>query len=397
MPDSVILVINTGSSSLKLGLYAERNGEEQLLLSGLADGIGRSEGKLQLQEANGRTLQSESRPLATQQDAFREAIRWIAESFQGKLCAVGHRVVHGGPRLLAHQRILPAVLQELRACAHFAPLHIPTALALIEEAERAYPGVPQFACFDTAFHNTMSETATRFALPIELFNEGIRRYGFHGLSYESIIYQLGPDLPDRTVIAHLGNGASLAAIKRGQSVDTTMGLTPTGGIPMATRSGDLDPGVLLYLLRAKHVNADSLETLLNHDAGLKALSGGRSDMRDLEAAANGGDQAAQLAIEIFCTAIRKTVAAYAAVLGGLDMLVFAGGIGEHSCRVRHDVCQGLDFLGMTVDDLGNQSHRRMISTQESRVRVCIVASEEDRMIARHGRAIMRDTGVGGYH
>jgi len=391
--DSVILVINTGSSSLKLGLYLERNGEEQLLLNGLADGIGGSKGRLQLRDGTGRTLQSESRPFATQQDALREATSWIAGSFQGSLSAVGHRVVHGGPRLLAHQRITPPVLQELRACTHFAPLHIPMALALIEEVEQSYPGVPQIACFDTAFHNTMPEAATRFALPRELFNEGIRRYGFHGLSYESIIFQLGRDLPDRTVIAHLGNGASLAAIRKGKSVDTTMGLTPTGGIPMATRSGDLDPGVLLYLLRAKHANADSLETLLNHDAGLKALSGDKSDMRDLEVAADGGDQGAHLAIEIFCTAIRKTIAAHAAVLGGLDMLVFAGGIGEHSNCVRHGVCRGLDFLGITLDDLGNQSNRRMISTEESRVKVCVVASEEDRMIARHCRAIMRNTGI----
>ena len=264
----------------------------------------------------------------------------------------------------------------MRACLHFAPIHIPIALQLIERAERAYPDVPQFACFDTAFHRSMPESAARIPLPPELFEEGIRRYGFHGLSYESIVYQLGENLPSRTVIAHLGSGASLVAVKDGRSVDTTMALTPAGGIPMATRSGDLDPGVLLYLLRVKQMQADALEELLNHDSGLKALSGGRGDMRDLESAADAGDGKAQLAIEVFCASIRKAIAAYAAVLGGLDMLVFAGGIGEHSSRIRSSVCEGLQFLGISSDQ------------ESSRVRVRVVPSQEDRQIARHCRALL---------
>jgi acetate kinase len=305
--------------------------------------------------------------------------------------AIGHRVVHGGPRLVAHQRITPAVLDELRFCVHFAPLHIPAALAMIEAATRKFPAVPQFACFDTAFHTTIPEKAARFALPGDLYDAGIRRYGFHGLSYESIVHQLGRGLPARTVIAHLGNGASIAAVKSGNSVDTTMGLTPTGGIPMATRSGDLDPGVLIYLLRERKMDADSLEALLNHDSGLKALSGGKSDMRDIEAAADAGDGRSQLAIEIFCAAIREIVAAYAAVLGGLDMLVFAGGIGEHSARVRANVCDGLAFLGVAIDPLRNAQHEHRVSAPESRVSVCIVGSREDQQIARHCRALLRKT------
>ena len=394
MSDESILVINTGSSSLKFGLYTEKDGDEQLLLDGLADGIGRAAGKIELKDAHGSVLRSESLGSASEGDALDRGAAWFTELSQGKPCAIGHRVVHGGPRLVTHQRITPEVIKELEACIHFAPLHIPLALEVIEKAEHAYPQVPQFAFFDTAFHTTIPEAAARFALPRNLYEGGIRRYGFHGLSYESIVRQLGADLPSRTVIAHLGNGASLAAVKDGRSVDTTMGLTPTGGIPMATRSGDLDPGVLLFLLRVKNLNADSLEDLLNHDSGLKALSGGKSDMRDLEAAEDRGDQEAQLAIEVFCASIRKVVAAYTAVLGGVDLLVFAGGIGEHSARVRGSVCGGLNFLGMSIEDAANQSNRGTISSGGSKVLVRVVESQEDRQIARHCRALMRKNGSG---
>ncbi|HEX4652601.1 MAG TPA: acetate/propionate family kinase [Granulicella sp.] len=406
MPDAPILVINTGSSSLKLGLYAEREGQEHLLFDGLADGIGRSSGTLTMRDANGQLLRSEILTSTSQHEALREAVQWLTELSPGMPCAIGHRVVHGGPRLTTHQRITPEVLEQLRQCVHFAPLHIPMALQLIEEAQSAYPQIPEFACFDTAFHRTMPEAASRFALPRALYEQGIRRYGFHGLSYESIVYKLGEEqlgeeqlgngLPARTVIAHLGSGASLAAVRNGRSVDTSMGLTPTGGIPMATRTGDLDPGVILYLLRQEHAAGDStvdsvvdlMEALLNHDSGLKALSGGKADVRDLEAAADAGDSEAQLALEVFCGRIAQTVAAYTAVLGGLDLLVFAGGVGEHSARVRGAVCGALGFLGVTLDQASNQSHAATISTAGSKVRVRIVASEEDRQIARHCRALL---------
>ncbi|HKD64368.1 MAG TPA: acetate/propionate family kinase [Candidatus Acidoferrales bacterium] len=388
MADEAILIINSGSSSLKFGLYIERDGEEQPALDGLADGIGRDNGKLELKDARGKTLRSESVRFASEDEALSQAARWLAELSKLKPVAVGHRLVHGGPRLLAHQLITPEVLAELQNCLHFAPLHIPTALRLITASEKAYPQLPQFACFDTAFHTTIPEVGSRFALPRPLFEEGIHRYGFHGLSYESIVFQLGAEMPGRTVIAHLGNGASLAAVKDGRSVDTSMGLTPTGGIAMATRSGDLDPGVLLYLLRVKKMNADSLEHLLNGESGLAGISGGKSDMRDLESAAAGGDQKAQMAIEIFGNGIRKVIAAYAAVLGGLDMLVFSGGIGEHSAPVRSSVCNGLGFLGVSIDDASNQSYSAMLSTKGSKVSVRIVPSQEDLQIARHSRALL---------
>jgi acetate kinase len=389
MSEELILVINTGSSSLKIGLYRARDGDEQLVLDGSASGIGQSTGRLELKNAQGLVLRSETLGAGSQGDALDQAAQWLTELREPKPCAIGHRVVHGGPRLLTHQRITPAVLAELKSCLHFAPLHIPLALQLIERAGRSYPEIPQFACLDTAFHTTIPEGAARFALPRTLFEEGIHRYGFHGLSYESIVHQLGQGLPRQTVIAHLGSGASLVAVKNGRSVDTTMGLTPTGGIPMATRSGDLDPGVLLYLLRVKGMNADSLEELLNRASGLKALSGGKGDMRDLEAAADAGDAEAQLAIEVFCASIRKVIAAYAAVLGGLELLVFAGGIGEHSPRIRRTVCQGLQFLGISIDDPANQLAAGRISSNQSRVSVSVVPSQEDRQIARHCRALMR--------
>jgi acetate kinase len=389
MSKDCILVVNTGSSSLKFGLYVEQGGDEQVLLDGLADGIGQSNGTLEVKDGAGRKLRSESLACASRHDALSHASRWLAELSAGTPIAVGHRVVHGGPKLVEHQRITPQLTAELQACIHFAPLHIPMALQLMTEAQRAYPELPQFACFDTAFHRTMPEVAERFPLARDLYDAGIRRYGFHGLSYESIVYQLGDELPGRTVMAHLGSGASLAAVKDGRSVDTSMGLTPTGGIVMATRTGDLDPGVLLYLNRARQMDADALEQLLNHQGGLMALSGGTSDMRTLQQAAEGGDREAQLAIEIFCLSIRKTVAAYGAVLGGLDLLVFAGGIGEHSARVRGEVCGGLAFLGVAVDPEGNDANRATISTGSSRVQVRIVSSQEDRQIARHCRRMMR--------
>ncbi|HTU34376.1 MAG TPA: acetate/propionate family kinase [Candidatus Acidoferrum sp.] len=390
MQEPLILVINSGSSSLKFGLYTEQDNEEHPLVEGEADGIGHSNSKIELRDSSGGVIRSEDSRFASQADALDRAAQWLSERSFAAPCAVGHRVVHGGPRLVAHQRITPAVLKELKASIHFAPLHIPVALELIRAAQHLYPNVPQFACFDTAFHNTMPEEAARFALPNGLFVEGIRRYGFHGLSYESIVHQvhLGGNVPARTIVAHLGNGASLAAVKKGRSVDTTMGLTPTGGIPMATRSGDLDPGVILYLQRVKNVDADSLERLLNHDCGLTALSEGKSDMRELQAAAARGDSRARLAIEVFCRSIRKVIAAYAAVLGGVDLIVFTGGIGEHSAEVRAKVCEGLAFLGVRLDTSHNNAHGLEISAMDSAVTVRVLPSQEDVQIARHCRSML---------
>src|SRR6185312_4881316 len=365
MPET-ILVINTGSSSLKLGLYQPAGDDMQLLFEGLADNIGEDSSKLEIKDATGKIVHTDTTPLKTETTALDQATQLLHKLANITPTAIGHRIVHGGPRLTSHQRITPELIAELNNCLHFAPLHIPLALELIAAAERTYPNLPHFACFDTAFHTTIPEVASRFPIPREFFAEGIHRYGFHGLSYESIVHQLGSELPNRVVVAHLGSGASLCAIKDGRSIDTSMGLTPAGGIPMATRSGDLDPGILLYLMRSKNLSADKLEQLLNHDSGLAAISGGESDMRKLETSA---DPNAQLAIDIFCMAIRKTVAAYAAELGGLDLLIFSGGIGEHSARVRNQVCDSLAFLGLTDE------------------KIRVIPSEEDVQIARHSHAL----------
>jgi len=292
--------------------------------------------------------------------------------------------VHGGPRLRDHVRITPDVIAALEASVHFAPVHIPTSLELIRHTEKIYPHLPQFACFDTAFHKTLPEKAYHYPLPAKYLEQGVQRYGFHGLSYASIVHELGPELKPHTVVAHLGNGASLAALHDGKSVDTSMGLTPTGGIPMSTRTGDLDPGVLLYIRRTEGLSGDELEDLLNHQSGLKAL-GGSNDMRELQKAAASGDAKSALAIDIFCTAIAKTIAAYAVSLGSLEMLVFAGGIGEHSAQVRAEVCARLGLLGVQLDAQSNAASKSVLSSKESRVEVRIVPAEEEIQIAREVR------------
>ena len=283
---------------------------------------------------------------------------------------MGHRVVHGGPNLLTHQPITPQVLDELRSAIHFAPLHIPQALSLISSAQSLFPSATQFACFDDVFHRTMPEVASHLPLPQRYFDAGVRRYGFHGLSYESLVYHFGAQLPTRAIFAHLGNGASLCALRNKVSIDTTMALTPTGGIPMGTRSGDLDPGVIVYLLRMEQLGADEMEYLVNHQSGLLALSSDESDVKSLEARARSDDPHATLALNVFAISVRKVIGAYVALLGGVDLLVFTGGIGEHSDYVRSAVTNGLEFLGLTAD------------------KIKIVSAEEEQQIARHCRRMM---------
>lgn len=382
-----ILAVNSGSSTLKFGLFVEEGGEERALLKGSAEGIGKATGKLEILDGGGKALRSETRNYKSQKDAFSHVADSLSALAHTQPSALGHRVVHGGPELRGHARITPEVLKKLSAAVHFAPLHIPTAVDLIRHAESIYPNLPQFACFDTAFHQTLPEKAYHYPIPKEFLDHGVRRYGFHGLSYASVVHQLGTALQPRTIIAHLGNGASLAAILDGKSVDTSMGLTPTGGIPMGTRTGDLDPGVLLYLSRAEKITGGALESLLNHKSGLLAL-GGTSDMRDLQTAAARGEHPAQLAIEIFCLTIAQTVAAYAVSLQGLDLLVFAGGIGEHSAQVRASVCAKLKLLGVGLDSPRNDKAESIVSSAGSTVQVRIVPAQEEAQIAREVRRLL---------
>jgi acetate kinase len=370
--DDLILVLNSGSSSLKFGVYRRgaKNDDEEPLLTGSADGIGHDNGSLRIRSADGKTLAERKSTHESQSEALRVLASAIAEHIHQQPVAVGHRVVHGGPDLLEHQLITPEVLNTLRAATHFAPVHIPQALKLIAAAQSIFPSAAQYACFDDIFHKTIPEVASHLPLPQRFFDAGIRRYGFHGISYESLVHHFGASLPARAIFAHLGNGASLCALRDGKSIDTTMGLTPTGGIPMGTRSGDLDPGVILYLIRNESLDADALEDLINHKSGLVGLSSGESDVKALEQRSQANDAKATLALDVFATAVRKVIGGYIALLGGIDLLVFTGGIGEHSARIRNAASSGLESLGLTAE------------------KIKIVPTEEELQIARHCHTMM---------
>jgi len=368
--DDLILVLNSGSSSLKFGMYCRGASDEEPLLTGSAEGIGHSNGALHIRSSNGKPLVQRESVLESQSEALTALAVVIREHIHTAPVAVGHRVVHGGPDLRTHQLITQQVLDQLRSATHFAPLHIPQALQLITSARSIFPAAAQYACFDDAFHRTMPEIASHLPLPQRYFDAGIRRYGFHGLSYGSLVHHFGAQLPERAIFAHLGNGASLCALRNGRSIDTTMGLTPTGGIPMGTRSGDLDPGVFLYLLRNEKLSVDELEDLLNHQSGLFALSSGESDVKALEERARSNDTHASLALDVFAVSVRKVIGAYIALLGGVDLLVFTGGIGEHSDHIRSAATDGLECLGLTTD------------------KIQIVPTQEEQQIARHCRTMM---------
>jgi acetate kinase len=300
---------------------------------------------------------------------------------------VGHRIVHGGPRHLAPSRIDAGLLADLKALIPLAPLHMVSAVEGIEAVTAIHPELPQVACFDTAFHATMPEIARRLPLSDALDREGVRRYGFHGLSYEHILSVLGPAPPPRLVIAHLGSGASLVAVKDGRSIDTTMGFTPAGGILMGTRSGDLDPGVIVYLLRNEQLSADALEAILERESGLRAV-GGTSDMKALLGRAT-EDPRATLALAMFGYAVRKAIGGLTAALGGLDMLVFTGGIGEHAAAVRAEACEGLGYLGIRLDEERNARGDGHISAEGSRCPVRVIPANEELVIARHTYRVVR--------
>ena len=299
---------------------------------------------------------------------------------------IGHRIVHGGPGLAHHAQIDDAVLHELQAACRFAPLHGPAALALLHEAQTCFPGAAHVACLDTAFHAGLPDEARTLPLPRAWRDTGIRRYGFHGLSCESIVEQLGAHLPARLVIAHLGGGASVTAVLHGRSIDTSMGLTPSGGLLMGSRSGDLDPGVLLHLMRDGGLDTTALDALVDRQCGLLGISGLSSDLRHLHAVADTQPDAA-LAIRMFCRSACRHILAMGVALGGIDNLVFTGGIGEHDAAVRASICEALDWIGLRLDPRLNQSGPETISAADSRIRVQVLASREDRQIARHAAAL----------
>jgi acetate kinase len=309
--------------------------------------------------------------------------RVLAGTSDGDPDVVAHRIVHGGPRLDHHCVVDDAVRDELRQVVAFAPLHLPVELAMLDETRRRFPRAVQIACFDTAFHGTLPPVARRLPLPPEYDRAGVRRFGFHGLSCEYVVGQVGQAALGRAVIAHLGGGASLTAVVEGRSVDTTMGFTPTGGVVMATRTGDLDPGVLLYAARVHGLDADALEVLVNERSGLLGLSETTGDMRALLEAVERGDARAALAVDVFCAAVRKQVGALTTVLGGLDTLVFTGGIGEHAPAVRELVGRHLTHLGVEIDPDHNREGVAVINAAGGSVSVRVVPTDENLVMARH--------------
>lgn len=356
----MILAVNCGSSSLRTALF---DGERRVR----DVAIGR------IGVAGGH--ETHARAVHAALDALGDV----------PLAAAGHRLVHGGPLHHAPTAVDEALLASLREVVPFAPLHLPAALSAIEAISARFPSLPQVACFDTDFHWAMPEVARRLPIPAALDAAGVRRYGFHGLSYASAVAQLGGAELRRAVIAHLGNGASMCAVRDGRSLDTTMGFTPSGGLMMGTRTGDLDPGVLVYLLRARGYSGAEIEQLVDFESGLLGVSGATSDMKAL---LDSPDPRAQLAVEMFCASARKFVGALAAVLGGLDALVFTGGIGEHAPEVRRRICDGLGHLGVQLDPARNARSEPLISAGPCSVRV--VAADEERTIAREtARALGR--------
>ncbi len=296
---------------------------------------------------------------------------------------IAHRLVHGGRDLLEHVVVDEAVRAQLAAAVPFAPLHLPAELAVLDAAGTRYPGRAQVACLDTAFHRHLPATARRLPIPAELDATGVRRYGFHGLSYEYLVHRLGPRLGRRAVLAHLGNGASLAAVRAGVGVDTTMGFTPSGGLVMGTRTGDLDPGVLVHLVRTRRLHADDLEQIVDHQSGLLGLSDRSSDVRDLLAARDQGDADAALALEVYETVAAKHIAALTTVLGGLDSLVFTAGVGERAVSVRAGIALRLAHVGVTLDGPANDANAAVISRPGAPVTVRVEPTNEESMLAIH--------------
>jgi acetate kinase len=349
-----LLTINAGSSSLKFAIFALGDAEPVCELRGQLSGIGQGVAKLSGVDWQTGNLKLEN---------HRDAVALLLERVE--VAAVGHRVVHGGTRFVAPVKLDAAAIGALRDLIPLAPLHQPHNVAAIEAVAAALPETPQVACFDTAFHATMPEVAARFALPEQYWERGIRRYGFHGLSYEAILHRLGNDIPKRMVIAHLGNGASLAAVKDGQCVATTMGFSTLDGLVMGTRGGLMDPGVLLHLMRHDGCDLARLEKLLYHESGLLGLSGKTADMKTL---LDSDDHRAKLAIEIYCTRIAREIGSLAAALEGLDALIFTGGVGENAAPIRARVSQAIAWMG-DID-------------------IRVIPTDEELTIARHTQRLL---------
>jgi acetate kinase len=399
-----ILVINSGSSSIKFSIFdagreagsSARQPWPSTLFAGEITGIGTPKLEFTFRNAQGKELDSSAKALASA-DPVTLLEKAVCEPGMPLIDAVGYRVVHPGALLDRHQRITPEVLKDLEQAADFAPLHDPAAIALIRDMMQRFPHARHYACFDTVFHQTMPPEASTYAIPLEYRQRGVRRYGFHGLSCESAVDEMRiasdqgkAQFPRRMVVAHLGSGCSVTAIVEGKSIDTTMGLTPTGGVVMGTRPGDLDPGLVLYLLRRaegdRKAALNAVETILNHQAGMVALSGQPNDMRAVRKAAEAGSGDARLALDIFTRSVRKAIGAFAWLMGGLDAVIFTGGIGEHDGKSRAEILRGLESSGVVLDAAANQAsgdQLRRVNGLNSQVAVWVITAQEDRMIAVH--------------
>ncbi|MFZ0932011.1 MAG: acetate/propionate family kinase [Syntrophobacteraceae bacterium] len=393
--DPCILTINGGSSSIKFALF-EAGDSLQRILEGGIERIGLPEATLRVK---GLDRADDFSRLVTAPDhtaAVGHLMDWIEErSGRDALTAVGHRVVHGGPKYSKPQRITAEMVEDLQRLTPFDPEHLPEEILLTRAFHSRFPDLPQVACFDTAFHHDLPRVARLLPIPRRYEKHGVRRYGFHGLSYEFLTGELArlagtETAQGRIVLAHLGNGASLAAVRDGKPVDTSMSFTPTAGVPMSTRSGDLDPGLLWYLARTENLNAKRFNEMVNFQSGLLGVSETSSDMRDLLDRETRDVRAAE-AVALFCYQVRKWIGAFAAALGGLDRLVFAGGIGENAPTVRARICDGLEFLGIELDEKQNMANAGLISTAAGRIPVRVIRTDEEWIIAK---TVCRVLGLG---
>ena len=381
----LFLTINGGSSSIRFALYEE--GEPlRLLLDGKVDRVGLSGTNLTFKDSTGQSQDSRTIDLADHRSAVAFLLDWLeTQQVFASVKAVGHRVVHG----MTHsepERVTPELLDELHRITPYDPEHLPLEIELIEAFRQRHPTLPQVACFDTAFHRTMPRVASLLPIPRRYEAAGVRRYGFHGLSYEFLMEELArlgdpAATKGRVILAHLGNGASLAAVRDGKSIDTSMGFTPTAGLVMSSRSGDLDPGLVSYLARTEQMSATQFQEMVNHASGLLGVSEISSDLRDLLARESDDVRAAE-AVALFCYQAKKWIGSFAAALGGLDTLVFAGGIGENAPLVRERICDELGFLGIELNEERNTKNASLISTDGGRVAVRVIRTDEELMIAR---------------
>lgn len=384
-----LLVLNAGSSSLKFALF-DSGAPLVRLGSGVIDRIGSTAATFASKGVAGLLTERVAISAPDHVSGLGYLLKHLAETVRvARFGAVGHRVVHGGPRYRDPQRVDDTMIEELRRISSFAPNHLPSAIALMEAFTKEFPQVPQIACFDTAFHHTMPRVAKLLPIPRRYEAKGVQRYGFHGLSCAYLMQELErvagtPVAGGRVILAHLGNGASLAAVRDGKSLDTSMGFTPTAGLVMSTRSGDLDPGLAPYLARSEQMTASQFDHLVNHESGLLGVSEISSDLRDLLARESEDVRAAE-AVALFCYQAKKWIGAYAAALGGLDTVVFAGGVGENQSPIRARICEGLGFLGIQIDESRNVMHAPVISTNTSPVTVRVIRTDEELMIARSVR------------